>query len=165
MTPPTYGQRVISRQQFRTELGDAVRIAINVRLQGTDPSDAQVRAELQDLKDAMTNVSDVARDDPATISGVQLLESLAFITAQEATDLLYIAATQDPPEFPMPYDCVPAFYQGATVWARQATEEIPQNTQGPNGDVCAYAPDWLCFQQYGGFPFVATTTELSFPSV
>jgi hypothetical protein len=147
MTPPTYGQRVISRQQFRTELSDAVRIAINVRLQGTDPSDAQVRAELQDLKDAMTNVSDVTRDDPATISGVQLLASLSFITTQEATDLLYVTPDQPPVNVPCPDGWVAAHIGDVYVWAIQMVDG--ESILLADNTMCEY-PNYQCMVVAGG---------------
>jgi hypothetical protein len=159
-----YGKRVLTREQFRTELTDSVRIAINLRLLDKDPNDIQARAILTDLKDSLFTVDSVERDHPTTIFGVQQLVTLGFINQAMADDLLYIASIQQE-EIPQPSCAIPAIYDGGIdVWVMQSTEEQYAITQGPTCDIIAYWPDYICWLKYGNNIFVATPEELSFPS-
>ena len=143
----TYGQLMLTQEQFRDELGSTVRVAINQRIIHDATNDELPCAQLQDFKDWLNSTLTVNREDPSTIDAVDTLLSLGMITQQVHDDLLYVTPAQPLADVPCPNGWVAAHLGSVPVWAIQM--QVGQSVLLTTGDMCAY-PDYRCMVIAGG---------------
>lgn len=85
---PAFHRTKISKREFRNRIGQPVRLAILAIQRGTDPAQADLRDLLTDMKETLDSVPDVDLTNADTIAGMQGLQQIGLLSAEDVTRIL-----------------------------------------------------------------------------